>query len=284
MRLYSSVTVAGLMALVWGCAAERDRSDAVGEPVGSDVAEVKQKVIADKGIIVIDRTGSMQQFRSSTDESRCHDVRSQALDKVDEFFMDYSGNALAVWTFSGSSVVNITGGYVGSGSAKAAILELSPEGCSGVTPLADALCQAADALNSFAPAKNIMTFLTDGGENSSVGPCQGNSNGITDSGSWQYKARERINSYFPYVQINPQFWSGDTFVSLSGVDPETGAKVQSLTASLMGCSSTEQCDHEFFLYAAVDSGGTYDLIKDNDDQYPCSYGACPPPYYEPLEF
>lgn len=266
-----------------GCAFDTD-IEATNEPEEGLLGRAEQELPANKGIILIDRTGSMVATRS-TGNSRCRDARQQALDKVTQFFTTFGGSALSVWTFNGSTVTKLTG-YVNSATATNAINGLSMNGCSNATPLADAICQAADelyVLRGNDPNKpNLLTILTDGGENTSVGICDGNNNGIGDPGSWQSKARARINNYYPYVQVNPMFWTGSTYVNLKGIDPETGSPLPQISPNVSGCSTGEQCDHQFLLQIAVDTGGTYDLVKDNNTKFPCSAKLCPAPYYTPI--
>ncbi|HYO74118.1 MAG TPA: VWA domain-containing protein [Archangium sp.] len=253
-----------------------------------DVRQVEQGLVVAKGIIVIDRTGSMGVTRS-TGNTRCYDAREQGLKKVDEFFGKYSGSALAVWTID-STVKKLTGYVTSPQAAKDAITALTPQGCSGSTPLADGICMAVDELNKepkVAGVTNLVTILSDGGENASQGACKGNSNDLNDPASWRYKARQKAFGSSPHVQINPQYWTGSLdFLSLVKAQTQNLEPVPVVSAagvSAQGvCTNDAQCDHDLFLSLAADTGGLYDLVKDSNPQYPCSSNTCPAPYYEPI--
>ncbi|AKT37842.1 VWA domain-containing protein [Chondromyces crocatus] len=279
----------GLIALVCGCVVNADDGIIGDDGVESEVLEVAQPVTALKGIILIDRTGSMLTTRS-TGRSRCRDARTMAQTKVTEFFSKYDGGGLAIWTFNGAGVTKLTNGYVGAAEASAAIDALSPDGCTGGTPLADAICAAADELNDLKgppTTPNLLTILTDGADNMSTGPCRGvASGGISNPLSWQFKARSRISPYFPHVQVNAQFWTGNQFINLRS---PTGPSVPQASSSLLPmapptCTTLEQCESEFFLALTSDTGGTYDRVQDNNVAFPCSYGACPTPQFETIDW
>lgn len=269
--------------LLGGCGGMPQQSD--------DVQQLEQGLVVAKGILVLDRTGSMVATRT-TGNSRCYDAREQAIKKVDEFFGRYAGSALAVWTID-SSVQKLTGYVTTPQAAKNAITALSPQGCSGSTPLADGICMAIDELNKepkVAGVTNLVTILSDGGENASLGACKGNSNDMYDSGSWRFKARQKAFAASPHVQLNTQYWTGSLDIlsvvkaqqNLEPVPPAREA-VSAAGVSAQGvCTNEARCDHDLFLSLAADTSGIYDLVKDNNTQYPCAGTACPAPYYEPI--
>src|SRR5690349_7548493 len=100
--------------LLGGCGGMPQQSD--------DVQQLEQGLVVAKGILVLDRTGSMVATRN-TGNTRCYDARDQALKKVDEFFGRYAGSALAVWTID-SSVQKLTGYVTTPQAAKNAITAL----------------------------------------------------------------------------------------------------------------------------------------------------------------
>jgi hypothetical protein len=256
-----------------------------------DVEQVEQAVVVKKGILVLDRTGSMGAPRA-TGHTRCHDARAQAIDKANEFFDKYKGTALAVWLID-STVIKLTG-YVDAAAAKNAITSLTPEGCGGSTPLADGICMAIDTLNAeqkIPGTTNLITILSDGGENSSVGACKGNSNDQFDPGSWRFKARQKAVGAQPYVQINAQYWSSALDIqsvkkaqNLEPVPPLRDERPTTDVSAQGTCSSQDVCDHDIFLSLAADTGGIYDLVRDSNTQFPCTGTMCPAPYYEPIEW
>ena len=125
-------------------------------------------------IVLIDRTGSMSAIRPVTGNSRCADARTTASVDINDFFANHPGGSLAVWTFAGATNIDVTAGFVGQAAALAAVAALTPEGRGGMTPLADALCDAGDALTVAFPADDRILYVSsDGGENNSSGACAG---------------------------------------------------------------------------------------------------------------
>ncbi len=178
-------------------------------------------------LVLLDRTGSMIDIRPSTGNSRCSDALALAVADVQDFFVKYpevDGASVAVWTFADSSPTDLTGGFGGEAAALSALGGLSPEGCSGSTPLADAICAASDALDQEfegTPAGKMLAISSDGGENNSSGTCAGpwsiSGPPNYDSGSWQQKTKERVVGQ--NVALT-RFWG--TVTRSGGFDPETG--------------------------------------------------------------
>lgn len=238
-------------------------------------------VTASRGIVLIDRTGSMTAMRTNG-HTRCADALNQATEKVEEFFAKYGGTGVAVWTFNGTSVKKLTG-YVDQASAKAAISALSPSDCTDLTPLADAMCEAIDDLaRSPAPSgrANLLTVLTDGEENNSRGTCSGNQLAISENGSWRKNVKDRAN--LNKVVLSSAFLRGESSTTVRKLDPETG-RLKELPP-LRSDGTPIDLDHDAFLTMAQLTGGTYDLISDRDNNYSCRLGACPPPFYEPSDW
>lgn len=269
----------GLVSMT-GCAAD------VAPDETESVSTAEQALFAHRGVLLIDRTGSMLQTRTSTGNSRCKDALTQAEEAVNEFFAPptpSTGNSLAIWTFTNSSVTKVTG-YVNKTSALNAVRNLSPTGCSGSTPLADSLCQATDELAALSPKPNALHVSTDGDENNSTGVCSGPWGDIFTPGTWQYKVRERV--FNAGLKLSTRFWIAPTTLDLvPRIDVETGRpKPPGLPSTNISaiCSTSAQCEHLLFSTLADDTGGTYGVVKDNNTQYPCQYGQCPVPDGGPI--
>lgn len=247
------------------------------EAVGQTTQAV---IVANKGIILIDRTGSMMSVRDNG-HTRCSDAIDQALEKVDEFFgPKLGGSAVAIWTFN-SLGVNELVGYTDATTAKNKINTLSRTDCTAMTPLADAMCQAIDTLSaSLASGKNnLLTAITDGGENYSRGGCAGTANLIADPTSWRRKVADYAVS--KGVTLNSAFLQNKNPL-LRKIDPETGLSISPPSGASTGPAVDP--DHDGFLWMAMMTGGIYDLISDGDNRYSCLYGFCPPAYYEPSDW
>ncbi|HYO74117.1 MAG TPA: VWA domain-containing protein [Archangium sp.] len=219
------------------------------------------------GMILIDRTGSMMQQRS-TGNSRCKDALIQARGALTEFFgTAVGGTHMAVWTFTNSAVTKLTPTYVGKDDALAALNSLDPSGCSGSTPLADAMCWVADDMQALEPKPTLLHVATDGYENNSYGECSGPSGSYTTPGTWQNKVLTRLTA--AKVRARVDFWVAQTTLELA-----PGNQANTLTT----CSSVEQCEEQFFAALAEQTGGEYHRVKDNNTAYPCTDPAlCPAP-------
>ena len=203
--------------------------------------------------VVLDRTGSMDAFRS-TGNTRCADALTLAVDDISDFEADHPGGFVTVWTFAGSSPVNLTGGFADPADAKAIINALSPTGCSGSTPLAEAMCAAADQIATVgvpAPDK-LLAVSSDGGENNSSGECAGPSSFSTtapyDLGSWQNKVHAKLAGQ---SIVLARFWNS---VARPTRDLETGE------ALLAG----KVTDLNFFEQLSVANGGVFHPVVDSE--------------------
>jgi len=143
--------------------------------------------------IVLDRTGSMQQLRASGN-TRGEDALADAKQHVQDFFGANAFGQCVIFTFAGTSVNNLSGGFVDEVTALATLATLDGVNCTGSTPLADAIqisCDYLDDNTLLGPQEDrTLAVYTDGEENSSSGPCSGpysQGGPPYDPGSWQQK-------------------------------------------------------------------------------------------------
>lgn len=199
----------------------------------------------DYGCIVLDRTGSMMEpYNFDHTKTKCEVALASAKIDVNSFFTKYPAGLMKVWTFAGSSPTDETGAYVTKASAMSVLNPISPTGCTGMTPLADAIC---DAANDFPYGVNLEMYVqTDGEENNSNGPCSGpHSQSETppyDTGSWQHKAWATV---IGQEIFNVKYWFD--VAKSGGIDTETGKP-----RSKGGLS-----DEKFFQDMANETGGEY---------------------------
>lgn len=280
MQPISKYSLLSALCLVGGCGGAGQLTD-YGEPSG--VGQLAQALTTvDKGIILIDRTGSMMMPRANG-HSRCADALKMAETAVNEFFYGYGGASVAVWTFNGASTVHLTSNYVSPTDAITAIKSLYPEGCNDVTPLADALCLAVDELGVYAAAnptaKYHLITETDGEENSSMGPCAGDSSALGNPSSWRSKVALRVMLKAPSANLKTTFGHFDQneLIMARKVDPETGKAIVHSDSDVAG----RNLDYDTFLNLAESTDGVYDRMADYDTQYECTFGKCPAHYYAP---
>lgn len=220
-------------------------------------------------LVLLDRTGSMVELRSNG-HSRCRDALDMAKQDVRSFFARFStipGISVAVWTFAGSAPSDLTGGFVGEGPALAVLNALGEESCTDSTPLADAICSAADSLDAAFPSGStgdkFLAISSDGGENNSTGPCSGpysTSGAPYDPASWQGKVRARLVGHNIVLS---RFWGS---VVRRPIDIETGR------TTLAGSVS----DFDFFRELALATGGTYWGVGDGEPLPDPIFGPVPP--------
>jgi hypothetical protein len=224
---------------------------------------------ATRAVLLLDRSSSMNELRA-TGNTRCADALAQAKLDVRTFFTlnpEVSGSGMAVWTFSGAGVIPRSGdGFVGQAAAVAILDGMLPTGCTGTTPLADALCTTGDWLVAAVPGGPVsdreLWISTDGGENGSTGECSGADSvqeggcGAYAAGSWQDAVCEKLQGQ---AVVNARFWEA---VGESGRDRETQAPLH-VAAS----------DSVFFESLAQTTGGTYTPMEDcadSDDDFVCN--------------
>ncbi|MCP3061153.1 VWA domain-containing protein [Myxococcus sp. K38C18041901] len=228
------------------------------------------------GLILIDRSGSMNTVRTSTGNTRCYDSVKQAGVELNNLF-DPSGadrTHVAVWTFTGTEVTKLTTAPVGKVEAQAAIDTLIGKTCSGDTPLAESMCFAIDYLSALDPGFTTYLYIgTDGYENSSDGACAGPSGSTADLASWHGKVFKKANDSL--VKTSTSFWVSNTDLELAPGQPQGLARTCS-------ASDPKVCDEQLFNKLATSSGGEYRRAVDTNTSYPCASAAsCPIPLSVP---
>jgi hypothetical protein len=209
-------------------------------------------------LVLLDRTGSMNAIRLSTGNSRCFDALQRAKDDVEEFFAQNPNGKVAVWTFRRTGPTAWTNGFVNKATALAALNSPGVADCSDLTPLAESMCSAVDALAAGIPVplpeELILAVSSDGEENNSLGECFGpNSGGGTecgqyDAGSWQQLVCEKVMGH---SVVMARYWGALQFARSANMDDETG--------ELRGASVS---DAVFFANLAAVTGGTYRFMDD----------------------
>ncbi|WP_018693084.1 VWA domain-containing protein [Algicola sagamiensis] len=214
------------------------------------------------GVLVMDQSGSMATKRLDG-QSRCAYSRHQAIGKISKFFIQLNGQQIDIRTFnSGGQLTSLTGGFTGSFvEAMNAVNNLAPEGCTGSTALAEAMCVAADDLRAnFTNEANNGARLrvfgsTDGEENDSpVAHCGG--------GNWQDKVTDKYLTELPPIEFNATIFTST--VSIAGLNNEVAyTDIGRHTAyEVFGTESIPT--FEFLKQLAAQTGGTVQVIADND--------------------
>lgn len=244
----------------------------VEAPGALGVSEVQGLGPERYGMVLIDRSGSMTATRS-TGNSRCKDAKKQALLELDRLFdpMQFDRTHVAVWSFAGAIVTKHTIGYVDKATAVTAVTNLTDEGCSGGTPLADAMCWAIDDLSAKSPGESTNLYVaTDGEENASTGACSGPWGDPTATpSSWQYKVYAKAVASL--VKTSTDYWTGSLVLNLLPSDPQG--------ATTLSCTSMVTCEDKLFSSLATVTGGEYRRAKDANTVYPCtSTASCPVPF------
>jgi hypothetical protein len=151
-------------------------------------------------VLVIDRSGSMQTVRASG-LTRFAEAMVRAND-----FVNLQGGLpqlFAVWTFEGSSYIREQT-FADRATTRATLARLATG--YGTTPLALAVCDAADELLQFAPgiaARKVVHLISDGEENSTPqtalchGPPSTTRYPDLQEGSWQWKVRNMLKTGDP---------------------------------------------------------------------------------------
>ena len=215
--------------------------------------------------VVLDRTGSMMNFRS-TGNTRCGDALELAKTDVQSFFLanpEAEGSSLAVYVFGAMGVVNLTGGFVDQASALGALDQLSPIGCVGFTPLADALCEASDTLAQTFPSSEagdlLLAVSSDGGENASAGICAGPYSGAAappyTPGSWQNRVFEKLSAQ---SVVDVRYW--DDFASVTRRAAKIAGDPPAPVAGSGGLKMAT--DLGFFQALADATGGDFERLSD----------------------
>lgn len=212
------------------------------------------------GVLFLDRSSSMNTLRPDG-QSRCSFSKQQAVQKVSKFFLDatINGQQLNVKTFaSGGQIQSLTNGFAGFNAAMMALYQLDPEGCSGLTALAQAMCDGADELRanySTEAANGALLRVygsTDGSENDSpISSCGGS--------NWQTSVTSKYLFELPPVQFNATIYTGTVQNILANKDKMYVLDVSSASQSV---SSTPT--FQFLKQLSIDTGGTYEEISDSD--------------------
>jgi hypothetical protein len=229
-------------------------------------------------LILIDRTGSMSTVRPSTTNTRCVDAVHQAKVQLDQLAAN-GANSFAVWTFAGSSVTQRVS-YTSKMTAGDVIDSLLTETCTDNTPLAYAMCAAAQNLGATRASPGNIAFLavsTDGGENNSTGSplltpgstnCSGPSGDITTAGTWEHNVETYIGTTIGNIKVDDTYW----------VDPVLGQPFRSAASAVAATCSGAQCDDAFFASLSNVTGGNFRRAADTTTTYPCaSAAACAAP-------
>ncbi|WP_247688710.1 VWA domain-containing protein [Pseudoalteromonas sp. MMG012] len=215
------------------------------------------------GVLFLDRSGSMMTQRPDG-QSRCAFSKQQAINKVTQFFLDSSinGQKLNVKTFSnGGQIQSISSGFVDFTSAFMALQQLDSEGCTGLTALAEAMCDGADELrNNFSVEASQGAILrvygsTDGDENASpVANCGGS--------NWQAQVTSKYFLELPQVQFNATIYTG-TVQNIVNVNSAV-ANDASANASSQKLNAQNIPTFEFLKQLATKTGGKVELVSDSD--------------------
>ncbi|GFO81512.1 MAG: hypothetical protein A49_11390 [Methyloceanibacter sp.] len=171
---------------------------------GVPCAEVQPPCFSMHRVILLDRTGSMQNVVLPEGDTLCDRARKQAKAEVISFFMNKPpDSSVAIWTFRGNGPTPLTAGFVAEAEeALAALATLEGVACSNLTPLAESICSAVDSIVGTFPTEPYqsleISIISDGLENNSSGPCAGPASqsgmacGEFDSGSWQQKVCDHV--------------------------------------------------------------------------------------------
>ena len=218
-------------------------------------AGLAQQAIPPHMVVVLDRSGSMRTVRAETGNTRCQDAITLAGSRVNEFFNNHSNGKVAIWTFAGLGHSELTG-FVDKTTAFNALQGLNPTGCSGSTPLADALCEAASALVESGADTKIIQLSSDGDENSSLGRCAGpasvSDTAPYDDESWHQKV---WNLVVGFAIVNVDFFGT---VQFQEFDSETGTFNATNAVPIM----------EFLQNLAFSSDGSYVQVGDSEPPVP----------------
>jgi hypothetical protein len=143
-------------------------------------------------LLLLDRSESMEVVRPGG-STRCADALAAAMADVSAFAAGHPARTISVWTFQGDTSTELTAGFVDEAAALAALDTLDGVACTGTSPLAEAICAAADEFGAALPATDrVLAISTAGVEDASDGECAGPDSttgpppaGNYDPGSWQ---------------------------------------------------------------------------------------------------
>ncbi len=217
------------------------------------------------------------------------------------------GDGIAIWAFAnnGSNTDDVqptsTGYYSDAASAIAAVNSLT---CLGTTPLADALCKGLNGDGetfTINPMLDEMFILTDGYEDASNGVCSGPSGSLFTPGTWQnnvllemFATGIRVDVRYwvnPTILLQPETVDSFTFGEEEPYDPfaeelEIVADVEGVPLGQfdqlqgepgaaagghhegMGICGVACRELALFEEMAVESGGSWGVVADDDNRYP----------------
>ena len=236
---------------------------------GLDCTHVHPPCESPRMLVLLDRTGSMNELRT-TGNTRCVDALEIAIDDVTQFFISNSGGRVAVWTFNNTEPTPLTDGFVDEAAALTALMDPSVATCDYSTPLAESMCEGADALDAEladpAVGDLILAVSSDGLENNSDGYCAGPDSiggtdcGEYDAGSWQQNVCDRL---IGSAIVMVRYW-GSLLPAGDGpsIDPETGEPLGAGVPDLV-----------FFESLAEATGGGF-VFEDDNGPTSDDLGAC----------
>jgi len=218
----------------------------------------------------------MQNSVTESGEIRCKSAWMDVNSEIGDFFLaNPAGSSLAVWTFVGTESMELTNGFGDQDAARAALSPLGDIPCANHTPLAEAVCDAVDALVAAFPgmpaAQLQVSITSDGLETRSDGPCAGDRDlfpplGYSPSGtmcpdptnpgdpeafltgSWQQRVCDHA---IGNAVVLAKLWDQGSQAA-SAIDSETGLAITPAVP-----------DEIFFTALANASGGAFTLIDDH---------------------
>lgn len=218
------------------------------------------------------------------------------------------GDGLAVWGFVNTTQTTddvqpaMTDYFTDAASAIDSLAGFSCAG--GSTPLADAMCKGLNGDGEtfiIDPMLDWLFILTDGFENSSDGPCAGPSGSTETPGTWQYNVIGQMAA--TGIRVSVRYWlypelawdvgtidaladgdhdpSTEELLLVADVEELPSSTVDALMAAADGTSAAEapqptaeqDCDSTcqelaMFEVLAVESGGSWGIVTDDDPNYP----------------
>ncbi|ATB37947.1 hypothetical protein CYFUS_003373 [Cystobacter fuscus] len=223
-------------------------------------------------LIVIDRSGSMQLYRTNG-QTRFTEAIRQARAYVN--LPSSRPRSFAVWTFEEVSYIKEQG-FADAATTLSTLNRLSAG--NGVTPLAHAICDAVDELLQYEPgvnAKKVVRLVSDGEENSTPPSSQCHGPDSTSPypnftmDSWQWKVRNMLKTGDPLrddpgpyklvFDVNVLY----DYVRFAG----TGSPVREVSSTgrrAVSAPPTLASNYFTFLQGVSrDSGGTFTAIGDS---------------------
>jgi von Willebrand factor type A domain len=223
-------------------------------------------------LVLIDASGSMITLRNNSDgrgANRFEAAKNLAADRVNEQAAVDASVLVSVYTFrSTTTLIPHTAGFVDFNQALNALDALSTAtDVGGSTPLAGAMCQAADVLTATDASIQILQVSSDGEENSTpLGTlCQGDLyNGPPPYPPTSWEAQV-INHLTPPVIVRVDLFNSSQITLTSGPDPEGILPPQarwgaSATRTLTTLTPLEQ----FFTILTEATGGQLTIAHDEE--------------------